>query len=107
MDLSSWFANWNDGDYIAGTGRNDGTTSAMATGTWNPTTYVYNLAWDSLAIGPDNSPCAVSTGGCVTHWTLQGIANPTAAPVPVPAAIWSFGSGLLGLFGVQWRKRIK
>jgi hypothetical protein len=27
-----------------------------------------------------------------------------AAPVPVPAAVWLFGSGLLGLFGVPKRK---
>lgn len=94
MDMSSWFINWNDGDYMAGTGRNDGTTSAMAAGTWDPVTHAYSLYWDSYATGP-----ACGTPGCVTHWTLSG----TASPVPVPPALWLFGSGLLGLFGLQRR----
>jgi len=92
MDLSSWFANWGDGDYITGTGRNDGITSAMATGTWNPVTHAYILQWDSATFGPQCNPC-------VGHWTLEG----TASPVPVPAAFWLFGSGLFGLIGLQWR----
>ena len=29
----------------------------------------------------------------------------TASPVPVPAAVWLFGSGLLGLVGIAGRKR--
>lgn len=92
MDLSSFFGNWNDGDYITGTGRNDGITSAMATGTWDPGTHAYVLHWDSATTGPSCSPC-------ISHWTLEGMAS----PVPVPAAIWLFGSGLLGLFGLQRR----
>jgi len=95
MDLSSFFANWGDGDYMLGTGRNDGITSAMAAGTWDPATHAYTLYWDSKAIGP-NCP---EPNGCVSHLTLAG----TASPVPVPAALWLFGSGLLGLFGLQWR----
>jgi len=36
--------------------------------------------------------------------TGQSILNPTAAPVPVPAAAWLLGSGVLGLFGLRRRK---
>lgn len=38
---------------------------------------------------------------------LQGLilAGPTASVVPVPAAVWLFGSGLLGLVGVARRKK--
>lgn len=94
LDLRGWFANWSDGDYITGTGRSDGFTSAMATGTWNPITHAYTLHWDSATFGPACPPCN-------SHWTLQG----TAAPVPVPAALWLFASGLLGLFGAAWRQK--
>lgn len=33
------------------------------------------------------------------------LATPATAPVPVPAAVWLFGSGLLGLVGVARRRR--
>lgn len=94
LDLSSLFGNWYDGDYTAGTGRNDGTTSSLATGTWNPVTRAYSLSWDSVITGPTCPPC-------IGHVTLEG----TASPVPVPAAIWLLGSGLAGLFGLQRRYR--
>lgn len=56
MDLRSWFGNWNNGDYITGTGRNDGVTSEMATGTWNPATYAYVLQWGQLYHWPHVQP---------------------------------------------------
>ena len=37
--------------------------------------------------------------------TCSTITVSTVAPVPVPAAVWLFGSGLLGLAGVARRKR--
>lgn len=30
----------------------------------------------------------------------------TASPVPVPAAVWLFGSGMLGLIGIARRKKV-
>jgi hypothetical protein len=97
MDLSSLFGTWNDGDYITGTGRSDGVTSAMANGTWNPTTYAYTLYWDARTIGPS----CPTPNGCISHWILEG----TASPVPVPAALWLFGSGMLSLIGLQWHRK--
>ena len=40
-------------------------------------------------------------------WTLSGdsLVYTAAAPVPVPAAVWLFGSALAGLVGVSRRKR--
>ena len=44
--------------------------------------------------------------------SVDGIGNPTVgygyavSSVPVPAAIWLFGSGLLGLIGISRRKKI-
>lgn len=54
--------------------------------------YAYDVlgeSWFSLALDG-------STGGF--------IATASVAPVPVPAAVWLFGSGLIGLFGVARRK---
>lgn len=48
LDLSSWFMNWNNNDIHAGTGKADGFTSALATGTWDPVTGAYTLSWFSL-----------------------------------------------------------
>jgi hypothetical protein len=40
----------------------------------------------------------------VVAFSMAGALNTTEAVVPVPAAVWLFGSGLLGLAGVA-RKR--
>jgi hypothetical protein len=94
MDLSSWFANVNDTDFHAGTRENDDPddpTSEHASGTWDPLTGSYSLSWTS-----------VTTLFDTTVWTLEGVAT----PVPVPAAVWLFGSGLLGLVGIARRKTV-
>lgn len=57
----------------------------------------YSL-WYS-ATEPVGSP--TGCGGCRFFWHLEGT---VVSAVPVPAAAWLFGSGLLGLFG--WRVRI-
>jgi hypothetical protein len=52
---------------------------------------------------------ALGFAGTVTQWELHGTMDPVHVPptgdVPVPAAVWLFGSGLLGLVGVARRKR--
>jgi hypothetical protein len=45
----------------------------------------------------------VYTGGLVTL-TSTGTLEAAGAPVPLPAAIWLFGSGLLGLAGIGRRR---
>jgi hypothetical protein len=37
--------------------------------------------------------------------TLTLTGNTTTAPVPLPAAVWLFGSGLMGLVGVSRRRK--
>ncbi|MHB8346897.1 MAG: VPLPA-CTERM sorting domain-containing protein [Acidiferrobacterales bacterium] len=45
-------------------------------------------------------------GGVQYYLHLTGVVNKTSvAPVPLPAAVWLLGSGLIGLVGVSRRKR--
>lgn len=54
----------------------------------------------------------ISSGSIATNWDAGGSNGSVYAlwtpvsPVPVPAAIWLFGSGLLGLIGVARRKKV-
>lgn len=70
----------------------------------------------SVAAGPDtsggvtlqfNSACA-PIAGCVADYFIDNVtisADVEVPQVPVPAAVWLFGSGLLGLIGVARRKK--
>jgi hypothetical protein len=98
MDLSSLFGNWSNVDINVGTGKGDGTTSALATGTWNPVTGAYSMTWTSTVANTVGGPCLPTN--CVAQFTFEG----TASPVPVPAAFWLLSSGLVGLLGFA-RKR--
>lgn len=44
-------------------------------------------------------------GRTYANWTISIDQNTTPDPVPVPAAAWLFGSGLLGLIGIARRKK--
>lgn len=101
MDLSAFFASWSSEDFQQGTGKNDGVTSALATGSWNSNSGYYNLTWNSNI---DFFVCGPLGETCTAKYTLEGYASPNAVPVPVPAAALLFGSGLIGLAGVA-RKR--
>ena len=56
----------------------------------------FDSAGTSIDSGDDN----INTNYVTGTWT-----NYTVSSVPVPAAVWLFGSGLLGLVGVARRKR--
>ena len=62
-------------------------------GTYNETTGAFSLGWDvDFSHGLISGTATVSLGG---HLTL----------VPLPAALWLMGSGLLGLFGIARARR--
>ena len=48
-----------------------------------------------------DQPDAGSFNGQIARWRIEGTLN----AIPVPAAVWLFGSGLLGLVGVARRKK--
>lgn len=58
--------------------------------------------------------CVISLPGCTPQWFgITESATPasqkywvvaTTAPVPIPSAVWLFGSGLMGLVGMARRK---
>jgi len=88
LDLSSWFANWN------GTSFNQG--SAGTVGTYDALTGDFSVSWSQLIVGG-------AFDGKTGYWELNGTANVSA--IPVPAAVWLFGSGLIGLAGIARRRK--
>lgn len=76
-----------------GPGNNTSTVTSLGGGNFG---VVVNFA--STVNEPGNS-----ADGKVVNWRLEGVM--TTSVVPVPAAAWLFGSGLLGLVGVARRKK--
>jgi hypothetical protein len=87
-DMTSFFANWNGTDFNQGTAAAVGTTDGAGN---------FTLSWTSLIVGG-------AFGGQTGSWQFAGTYT-TAAVVPVPAAAWLMGSGLIGLVGVARRRR--
>lgn len=85
-DMTSMFANWNSSDSYIGEYNIGGIATVMSLDE-----YSYELAWDSIQTsGPFE--------GLTVEMTMQ------VSSVPVPAAVWLFGSGLIGLFGFSKRR---
>ena len=87
LDMRSWTAWWNGTDFNQGANNVTATTDGSGN---------FSATWTALVVGgPFN--------GQIGNWTLNGTA--AAAVIPVPAAAWLMGSGLLGLVGVARRRR--
>lgn len=77
-------------------------TTAVGTGWTNlSTSIIIDQAWvgETIQIGFTSTAANFTPSG-----VFYDNINVSAAAVPVPAAVWLFGSGLLGLIGVARRK---
>lgn len=81
--------------------------SATITGTstvGNITTFAFEMFANEFVNNSEDPALAGWPTGETVQWHLTGSGVYTAA-VPAPAAVWLFGSGLLGLMGAAYRKR--
>ena len=88
LDLNSWTAYWN------GTSFNQGASGVATTVDASGN---FTASWTALVVGG-------AFNGQTGSWSITGTTDAPPA-VPVPAAVWLFGSGLLGLVGVARRKK--
>jgi len=65
--------------------------------------FVWNNTLAQVDVSEDGTP-QHETGYLNNNWTLTMTATPVS-PVPVPAAVWLFGSGLLGMVAVARRRK--
>ena len=94
LDLSSWFANWNNSDFNMGS---TATGTAVNTGGNN---WSYDIAWSATVVGG-------SFDGSTGYWTLQGTAvAEAAAPIPEASTYGMMLAGL-GLVGGMVARRRK
>lgn len=114
LNLSGWTVSWNGiasipmGSTAWGTGFSNG----IGNFTWDGT-YGHTYTLDYHGTVPHGDPSnfgdvkyALHLVGTVTTGpAATAVANLGPAPVPVPAAVWLFGSGLLGLVGIARRKK--
>ena len=89
------------------------TTSALALTLIGSDNFILGLSTDGgtnwlpdtsiTALGANAYRVAFSTGNNVTEVDVRVVMT---NPVPVPPAVWLFGSGLLGLVGIARRKKV-
>ncbi len=98
VDLSSWEVYWNGSVFEQGP-RPDNTIPEfeLAMGTVDVVSGEYTLNWKSQILGGPFD-------GVNGFWYLEGQFTNVSAVVPVPAAVWLFGSGLIGLISFARRR---
>lgn len=103
LNFSGWTVTWNGipainmGGGAWGTGYSNGVANFVWDGV-----YGHSYILDYHATVPVGDPS--NFGGTKYALHLEGFVQ-AAAPVPVPAAVWLLGSGLVGLVGVARRRK--
>jgi hypothetical protein len=92
------------GDYLAS--NSNGTLTLTNTSNFVMAVWDANLGGGAGAWVGDSSPVWYGNGNAVqlTFETSGGTLVVDVQPVPVPATVWLFGSGILGLIGIARRK---
>ena len=112
LDFSGWNVAWSSisaipmtggsWDATAGKGYIGATSDGVAIFNWDGV-YGHAYTLDYHATVPANDPS--NFGGIQYELHLEGSVSQAAPAVPVPAAVWLFGSGLMGLVGVARRRK--
>lgn len=94
LDFSGWVMNVGDisGDHAFGA------TQGIANYTFDGSNFTLDYHWDAITSNGGNHIGSLAVSVYDLH--LVG----TVSTVPVPAAVWLFGSGLIGLIGFAKRK---
>jgi hypothetical protein len=95
VNLSGFVVNFNGVSFAQG-GVATSTISNVRQGPPGLVLFDYIIAWDTSVAG---SPI----DGVDGFWSISGFGAVVASPVPVPAAVWLFGSALFGLIGYSRR----
>lgn len=99
LDFSGWRVTWNGIPAINMGGGADATLSCSSAACVAGDTFTLDYA----AVVPAGDPSGF--GGVPYALHLEGTIGGSPTVIPVPAAVWLFGSGLMGLVGVARRKK--
>jgi len=111
LDFSGWTVTWNGIPAIP-----------MNSGAWGTGTSYGNGTARIICAGPSANSCSTSSTFTLDYYATVPVGDPSgfggvqyqlhmtghvdpAAVVPVPAAVWLFGSGLVGMAAVARRKK--